>query len=176
MEINEFALYSQIIGSLAVVIALLIGAQQIIEHRKQKKLEYIWNMFKELDDDITHEARDNIYINSHHFIGTENEIQNRITEIPKELVKQASIVSSSFDRIGYFVHHKLIPQKLILDNFASSLARSWLILENYIKVLRKTKYHKDHECFFEQLSIAALNLYIKKTDVEKQLLCWRNDE
>lgn len=175
MGIDDIASLCQIIGTCAVVIALFIGLQQIIEHKKQKQLEYIWNMFNELDDNDTHQARNNLYKHSHYFIKPEAELEDALNDIPKDLLDQAALVSSSFDRIGYFVHHKLIPQNLILDNFAYSLARSWIILENYINVLRKTKYHKDHECFFEMLARSALAKYITEDDIHSQLVSWNSE-
>ena len=72
----------------------------------------------------------------------------------------AKVVCNSFDKIGIFEKHGMLPKNFVVDHWNGALRESWKILEPLVKDHRK-KLNKKYWDDFELLAKQA-NCYFEK--------------
>ncbi len=125
-------------------------------HEKQMMMQSVREIISGMDDQKVHDARNFIYKNYAIFWKVAED-PGKLGLVPDDAYETACVVSNSFDNVGVFVSEGLIPKDIVLKNFGSSIARSWIALAPFIKALRKSRYDHNYECFFEDLAMDAID-------------------
>jgi len=76
----------------------------------------------------------------------------------------ASQASNAFDRVGFLVHHKLVPIHL-LEGYKYLIYRSWIVLEAFILANRSSRNEPSYQFYFEYLAKLIFEKYLDETEV-----------
>ena len=153
---EKLANIGQFVEAIAVVVALLYAWQQIRAIRQEQLLGAIWEIYQELDSSETRQARRYVYCNRAVYQTLAKTGESKLSELPEEARRNAEWVSSTFDRVGYVIHKKLIPPSFVLDAYSHIIARCWIALEPFVQSVRVYRREKDYQQYFERLGRDAI--------------------
>ena len=74
-------------------------------------------------------------------------------------------VGNTFNRVGYLVFLKLIPEEVILKGYGMVVARSWIVLEPFVYALREERHEAAFMYYFEYLANRCFKTYVDRNRV-----------
>ncbi len=169
MNWNTVSSIAQTVEAISVVVALLYAWQQIKAIRQEISLGAVWNIFSELSSEQAQRSRKYVYQNREIFAALNEPDGTKLEDLSEEARQHAEKVSNSLDRIGYVVFEKLIPETVVLNGYHNIVARSWIVLEPYIKRVRENRDEATYQHHFEYLAQRTFQRYTTVKDASRSL-------
>jgi len=155
----------QLVQTVAVLAALIYGWQEIKHARQESRLDSLWNIHSELSAEPQRQARRSVYKHRQMFASLPDKPEE-LYNIPEDVLSSAHSVGNTFNRIGYMVHLGLIPGEIILGGYATIIARSWIVLEPFVRVVRTERLEPGFQSYFESLAALAFKESVTPEDIQ----------
>lgn len=147
---------SEVVASVAVIIAIPFAIVQIKEASRSRDLEALSRIFEEFRSDIF--LKDRRFVYSH-----DDFDYNSSTD--EQRIRLERLINT-YNRISFLVEKRLIPKRLFLEMWSGAILASWQRLNLYVKDRRVETGFSDWAIRFENLAALSED-YRKKVLGEK---------
>jgi len=128
--------------AIAIIVAAVFAVRQLREAARARHAEVLSQIHEILGDPKVVAARQTVKSLPQNFeIESLNDQQRNAVEL----------VTRSFDRVGFYLRCKLIPEDLVLPEYPGALWH-WQKLKHYVEHQRKAEGY-EARCFFEYMAL-----------------------
>lgn len=129
-NLSNWAAIAQVVQSIVVLFALIYAVVQLNEAGKARKLQATRELINEIGDK---EVREDRWFVLYEMFDA--------AELSDDDHKRASRVAVAYDRVGYMVRQRLIPEDALFDWQQDEIELLWPKLEPVVTANRKTRPH-----------------------------------